>query len=41
MKKIYVRPTLLRHGSVEKITLNMTGALSDGATMGMNMRAGS
>lgn len=33
MKKLYQRPTLARHGSVEQVTLNMLGFRADGGTM--------
>lgn len=44
VKKSYNRPALLRHGSVERVTLSSTGSFNDnpmgGATMMMMMSDG-
>lgn len=39
-KKTYQKPRLLRHGSVERVTLDMTGSANDGGGMGLTMRMG-
>ncbi|MBK9713269.1 MAG: lasso RiPP family leader peptide-containing protein [Kouleothrix sp.] len=37
-KKVYQKPRLLRHGSVERVTLSMGGSGLDGGTMVGQMR---